>query len=118
MNAAHHDYFRVCFRSFPRQGERISRQVGNSMKDFGRLVVVRQDYGFSFQFEFPDGGYIGGVHRPFDLRNDVPHTLIYGRGFFQDFGRQFRSRMLRRCFQQINRHGLTSLMLIMSIYRL
>ena len=95
MNAAHHDYFRICFRSFPRQGERISRQVGNSMKDFGRLVIVRQDNGLSFQFELQDGGYIGGVDRPFDLRDDMPHPLIDGRSFLQDFGCQFRSRILR-----------------------
>ena len=71
MDAAEHDHFGVRLGRLSRQRERIACEIGDAVEYLGCLIIVRQDYGFALAFYLIDGGNIGRMHRPFDLRDDA-----------------------------------------------
>src|SRR5262245_53431498 len=104
MHPSEHDYTGFGFCRLTRQRQTVADDVGNAVKDFWCLIVVREDDGITVPLEVEDGGDITGKTRPFDRRDDAPHALIELGG-----GRGQVSRLRR-----IN-HGVP-LMLKLSIY--
>ena len=78
MHAAQHDDLGIGLGSLPGQRQRITREIGDAMEYFRRLVVVAQDDGLALALETQDGIDLGREGRPFECRNHALHPLVQG----------------------------------------
>ena len=80
VDAGQHDHLGVRLRPLLRQGQRVAHEVGDAVKDLRRLVVVGEDDGVPLPFELVDGGDVGSVDRPLQVRDHRAHLLVDGGG--------------------------------------
>ena len=78
VHAAQHDDVGIRFAGLLRQAQGIPRIVGHAVINLGRLVIVGQDYRVALNLQFIDERDVGGVYRPLDLGNDIPHQFVRG----------------------------------------
>ena len=74
------------------EGQRVASEISDPVEDLRRLVVVSQDDGVALTFELVNCCYVWSVNGPFDLRDDPPDALKYGRGCPSDLWRIVESR--------------------------
>jgi hypothetical protein len=71
MNPGEHDHIGIGARGFARQRQAVADDIGDSVENVGRLVVVRQNDGVALALELQDRGDVIGQDRPFEWR-DIP----------------------------------------------
>src|ERR1700704_1668441 len=83
MHTGEHDDVGIDGHRLARQSEAIAHDVGDTVKDLRRLVVVRQDHRVPLALQSEDGVDVVGEHRPLDGRDDGFNPLIERCGAFQ-----------------------------------
>ena len=83
VNACQYDNVGIGIHCTLRQGERITRYIGDAVENLRCLVVVCEDNGILFLLQLIDRRNVRGMHRPFDLRYDGTDALIERRHLVQ-----------------------------------
>ncbi len=71
MHARLHDDFGVGLGGFASELQRISDEIGDTMENFRRHVVVSEDNGILLALQRVDGLNVRRMNRPFDLGNNM-----------------------------------------------
>ena len=87
MDAAQDNDLGVSLGCLTGEGQRVASEIRDPVEDLRRLVVVSQNDGVALTFELVNRRYIWSVNGPFDLRDDPPDALKYGRGCPSDLRR-------------------------------
>ena len=94
MHAAQDNHVGVRFGGLLGKGKGVTGEVGNTMENFGCLVIVGQDHGMALGFEGFDGRHVRRVHGPLRFENDCLQAFV---------ARCQSRRQLRRI--RLQRHG-------------
>jgi hypothetical protein len=86
MYAGEHDRAGIDLGGFAREQEAVADDVGNTVEDFGRLVIVRQHHRVALTLERENGVDVLGEGRPLKWWNNPLDPLIKRRGTSQNFG--------------------------------
>ena len=105
MHAALDNHIALGFGRFDRQLQAVANDIGNAVKNFRRLVIMRQNDGIFLFFQLVNGLDIGRKKRPFDRRNDAFDTFIKRRHIARQtvgignihFFQNARTALSRRC---------------------
>src|SRR5665213_2871813 len=81
---------------FDRELQRVSADIGNTMENLRRLVIVRQDDRIALSFQFVDRLDVRRHERPLDRRDHFLDPLIKMRGGTLDLGGPFQRRHWER----------------------
>ena len=77
VNAAENDHLRVCAGCLLSESQRISGNVRDSVKNFRRLVIVRENDSVELRLQLINSRHIRRVHGPFDVRKHTAKTVKY-----------------------------------------
>ncbi|ENN85225.1 hypothetical protein RHSP_55066 [Rhizobium freirei PRF 81] len=78
MHAGKDDDVGLHFRSLAGKRETVADDIGNAMKDFRRLVIMRQDDGVVSSLQFEDRFDVILERQPFGFRDNAADTVIQG----------------------------------------
>ncbi|MEY9781881.1 hypothetical protein ABIA23_003283 [Sinorhizobium fredii] len=84
VHAALNDDLGVDLGSVAGELQRIADDVGNTVKNVRRLVVVRQDDGVALFLQPVDRMHVGCIGRPLECRNEVLDLLVEMLGLAGD----------------------------------
>ena len=79
MHAALHNHIAFGIGGFNRQLQAVAHHIGNAVKDFRRLIIMRQNHRVFFFFQLVNGLDIGREKRPFDRGDNAFDALIKRR---------------------------------------